>query len=135
LAFSADGKPVAAGTGMAARDIANKAGDAEHFRPADFGFAVQDDKKVAETEKAGKPYGRGEERDHKTGAKFYPINPDEAPKGEAKGKTGKPAFGEFDTGFVQATQPAVTPRKIVIRSGDIEFEIESFDSAVATVTR
>jgi len=38
------------------------------------------------------------------------------------------------------TPPAVTqepqsPRKIIIRSGDIEFEVESFDSAVATVTK
>jgi hypothetical protein len=36
------------------------------------------------------------------------------------------------------TQPApeqAAPRRIIIRSGDIEFEIESFDSAVATVTK
>ena len=30
---------------------------------------------------------------------------------------------------------AAGPRKIIIRSGDIEFEIDSFDSAVATVTK
>jgi hypothetical protein len=38
-----------------------------------------------------------------------------------------------------ANKPATTtdagPRKIVIRSGDMEFEVESFDSAVATVTK
>ncbi|HEV3119201.1 MAG TPA: DUF4349 domain-containing protein, partial [Gemmataceae bacterium] len=32
-------------------------------------------------------------------------------------------------------QANTTPHKIVIRSGDIEFEIESFDSAVAAVTK
>jgi hypothetical protein len=31
--------------------------------------------------------------------------------------------------------PSPAPRKIVIRSGDIEFEVQSFDSAVAAVTR
>jgi glycine cleavage system regulatory protein len=31
--------------------------------------------------------------------------------------------------------PTGTPRKIVIRSGDIEFEIDSFDSAVAAITK
>ncbi len=30
---------------------------------------------------------------------------------------------------------AVGPRKVILRSGDIEFEIESFDSAVAAVTK
>ena len=33
-----------------------------------------------------------------------------------------------------AERPA-SPQKIIIRSGDIEFEVESFDSAVATVTK
>lgn len=32
-------------------------------------------------------------------------------------------------------KPPPGPRKIIIRSGDIEFEIDSFDSAVATVTK
>ena len=34
-----------------------------------------------------------------------------------------------------APPAAVGPRKVILRSGDIEFEIESFDSAVATVTK
>jgi hypothetical protein len=35
----------------------------------------------------------------------------------------------------QETPPPAAPRKIIIRSGEIEFEIESFDSAVATITK
>jgi hypothetical protein len=33
------------------------------------------------------------------------------------------------------TPPAANPRKIVIRSGEVTFEVDSFDAAVATVTR
>jgi hypothetical protein len=33
------------------------------------------------------------------------------------------------------SQEPAAPRKIIIRSGDIEFEIESFDAAVATITK
>ncbi len=36
---------------------------------------------------------------------------------------------------VAANPAPAAPRKIVIRSGDMEFEVESFDSAVAAVTR
>jgi hypothetical protein len=40
------------------------------------------------------------------------------------------------SGEVPAAKPeSGAPRKIVIRSGDIEFEVDSFDPAVATVTR
>jgi hypothetical protein len=46
-------------------------------------------------------------------------------KGKEEQKPAKPA--------VAPSEPA-GPRKIVIRSGDIEFEVDSFDSAVATVT-
>jgi hypothetical protein len=35
----------------------------------------------------------------------------------------------------QEAPPPAAPRKIIIRSGEIEFEIESFDSAVATITK
>jgi hypothetical protein len=35
----------------------------------------------------------------------------------------------------QTPAPSPAPRKIVIRSGDVEFEVQSFDAAVATVTR
>jgi hypothetical protein len=35
----------------------------------------------------------------------------------------------------QQLQEQATPRKIVIRSGEVEFEVESFDAAVATINR
>jgi hypothetical protein len=35
----------------------------------------------------------------------------------------------------EAAAPSPAPRKIIIRTGEIEFEIQSFDSAVATATR
>jgi hypothetical protein len=52
-------------------------------------------------------------------------------KGEGKARSAEP---EGEPGQPKAAATA-GPRKIVIRSGDIEYEIESFDSAVATVTK
>ncbi|MBX3397734.1 MAG: DUF4349 domain-containing protein [Gemmataceae bacterium] len=52
------------------------------------------------------------------------------PKPEPKTTVGQTVPAPAVAPAVQ--QPAV--RKIIIRSGDIEFEVESFDSAVATVT-
>jgi anti-sigma factor RsiW len=46
----------------------------------------------------------------------------------------KPEAGKPATTTPPQIAPAM-PRKIIIRSGTIEFEIESFDSAVATVTK
>src|SRR5205085_11043643 len=55
---------------------------------------------------------------------------------QSKGKDKTDGTTEFDyaPGSSTPAQPPPTQRKI-IRSGDIEFEIESFDSAVATVTK
>lgn len=44
------------------------------------------------------------------------------------------AFGAKNPAEANFLSP-VTPRKIIIRSGEIEFEIESFDAAVAAVTK
>ncbi len=65
--------------------------------------------------------------------------PGEPGKGEPKpepkaipGADGQPAPGT-GTG---ATQPKVeAPRKIIIRSGDVEYEIESFDAASVAITK
>ncbi len=75
------------------------------------GLMVQRRKKAEGDEKSGQvtktlPSGKGNQ---------------EPPKGEPEKKP--------------ATQEPAAPRKIIIRSGDIEFEIESFDSAVATITK
>ena len=40
-----------------------------------------------------------------------------------------------DNQAAQTTPPAANSRKIVIRSGEVTFEVDSFDAAVATVTR
>jgi Domain of unknown function (DUF4349)/Putative zinc-finger len=53
-------------------------------------------------------------------------------KPEPKPAAGSPIAGQVPAPAPAVQQPAV--RKIIIRSGDIEFEVESFDSAVATVT-
>jgi Domain of unknown function (DUF4349)/Putative zinc-finger len=49
----------------------------------------------------------------------------------ALGRTGKQA--QDPKAAAEQAQPA--PRKIVIRSGDLEFEIDSFDSAVGTISK
>ena len=52
---------------------------------------------------------------------------------------GTTAYSPATSSTVQPAEPvppaAVGQRKVILRSGDIEFEIESFDSAVATVTK
>ena len=58
------------------------------------------------------------------------IAPD-APTPPAGGEAGAPK-----PPAPPATDPApASPRKIIIRSGDIEFEVDSFDAAAATVTK
>src|SRR4029450_3288105 len=54
--------------------------------------------------------------------------------------SGKAPDKAAERGIVQGqdTKPpaeAPAPRRVIIRSGDIEFEIESYDSALATVTK
>src|SRR5205807_3142243 len=55
-------------------------------------------------------------------------------QGKVKDKTDGTTEFAYAPGPSTPAQPPPTQRKI-IRSGDIEFEIESFDSAVATVTK
>jgi uncharacterized membrane protein len=64
--------------------------------------------------------------------------------GEQGKKDDKPPPAQKDGPPVQLAPPAApkppaaepaAPRKIIIRSGDMEFEVESFDAAVAAVTR
>lgn len=56
----------------------------------------------------------------------------EAKPGEPKPEPKTAVAAQVVPAPAPAVQPAV--RKIIIRSGDIEFEVDSFDSAVATVT-
>jgi hypothetical protein len=75
-------------------------------------------------------------------ARQDPTTKQKKPEGEAA--TSQPA-PRTESGQEKATKPtqpqeatspsSLAPRKLVIRSGDIEFEIDSFDAAVATVSR
>jgi hypothetical protein len=56
--------------------------------------------------------------------------PDPSKAPPADGKPGQP-----DKPVVAPVNPEPGARRVVIRSGDVEFEVESFDSAVATVTQ
>jgi uncharacterized membrane protein len=48
-----------------------------------------------------------------------------------------PGFGKGTkaTGSAQPPQEVPTPRKIIIRSGELEFEVDSFDASVTTIMR
>jgi hypothetical protein len=46
-----------------------------------------------------------------------------------------PSLGEGKTPAPKPVEPFPVPSRKIIRSGDIEFEVEAFDAAVATVTR
>jgi hypothetical protein len=59
-------------------------------------------------------------------------NDGQKPETRGQGQQNKPGADNKPT---QPPPSAVNPRKIVIRSGDVEFEVDSFDTAVATVTR
>ncbi len=59
-------------------------------------------------------------------------NGDQKPGADGQGQQNK---SSGDTKPTQTPPPDANPRKIVIRSGDMEFEVDSFDTAVATVTR
>src|SRR5207248_11089570 len=49
-------------------------------------------------------------------------------------EAGEVALGTMLQKEPKIAKPDAGMRKIIIRSGDIEFEVDSFDSAVATVT-
>jgi len=64
-----------------------------------------------------------------TGSSYQPPEPKKDPDDKKSTEPAKPAKPE------QAVDPEPMGRRIIIRSGDIEFEVESFDSALATVTK
>jgi hypothetical protein len=112
--------------------------------PAAFGFHANADGRyfaqpldpksgyALETQKAEEGQGKG---DQAKGEQNKPGRPSTA------GSVAVGATVEDEPGAPgekkpnQATPEPGPPRKVIIRSGDIEFEIESFDSAVATVTK
>ena len=119
-----------------AGDDKAKAGKSEN-RPTEFkGDGEQkrnEDKKVAETAEKVQP-------DKKVTA----GDTDESAKSEAPRELARPATPGTPTaaqlppaGEPPATQPplATQHRKIIIRSGDIEFEVDSFDAAVASIVQ
>ncbi len=66
-------------------------------------------------------------------------NGQQGQEGKAGQKPGSDGQGQNKSGpdgkTSQTAPPAANPRKIVIRSGEVTFEVDSFDAAVATVTR
>jgi hypothetical protein len=95
-------------------------GEDYYFRPGD------DDKKKELADQEGKSNKGGEKESGRPGESQAPPTDNKGPDKTTPAPTqAKPAE--------PAPEPAA-PRK-VIRTGDIEFEIESFDSALATVTK
>src|SRR6516164_901319 len=85
------------------------------------------------------PGGEARKIDPGTGLKLG----DQSEGGQGKAEKGKEGDGKnLFTGLnpgqdkkSEEPQPAPAARKIIIRSGEIEFEVESFDGAVATVVK
>jgi len=96
----------------------------DHFRPSDGSKTSPDDKVEKKEEDADAKARRATElAQNKDPGKA-------APQGQGRGGDKR------DGNQAAPADPApATPRKIIIRSGDIEFEIESFDSAVAAITK
>jgi hypothetical protein len=83
----------------------------------------QDEKGIRDIELKSREAGKRSE------AKFAPSPKDAKPSEE--NESGKPGIQQPE----KKPQPQPGPRKIVIRTGEIEYEVQSFDAAVATITR
>jgi hypothetical protein len=101
--------------GAPGKDGAAAAGD--RFKPGEVTFAPP------------------KEEGDKSGSYKDPKDPNAQPKPAAE--PGKPADNKQGGADAKKPDPAAAgmPRKIIIRSGEIEFEVESFDPAVATITK
>ncbi|HEV3078508.1 MAG TPA: DUF4349 domain-containing protein, partial [Gemmataceae bacterium] len=127
LAISPDGKPAFGEypSGEKAGKANKLLTDATHFRPPDSGVEAGDvaqQEQGKEGQKALQQQGQG--------------------RGESKSESNARVMdhGSLSSEFIYDIVPAkprepVPAQRKIIRSGDIEFEIESFDSAVATVTK
>ncbi len=109
---------------------AREPGKDGYFRPDDTAAKPAQDAskpepaKPAEAPPRGDDQGRGKGEGDRDKVKLGGLN-------QAQGQQGPGPAG----GQANQPKPDPTPRKIIIRSGDIEFEVESFDSAVATATK
>lgn len=90
------------------------------------------------------PKGDPKDKDDKQGGSKNSGAPDKKPAPEKPlaedrdgDKPGRKEGGapEAKPGRPAADAPTPTTKRVIIRSGDIEFEVESFDVAVATITR
>jgi hypothetical protein len=93
------------------------------------GYFVPSDGKPAPDGKLGKATERATKDSETLSSRTEPK-----PSGESKDGQKPPSLPEPNKAPDQSPAVAQTKR-IVVRSGDIEFEIESFDSALATVTQ
>src|SRR5262249_34836942 len=94
---------------------------ADHFQPAQHRAKANQDSEGKEDGGKQKDPGDGQGKARVPSRGFGP--------GQGSGP------GKIDPKPTQPAPEPAAPRRIIIRSGDIEFEIESFDSAVATVTK
>jgi hypothetical protein len=94
---------------------------ADHFQPGQHRAKANQDSEGKEDGGKHKDPGDGQ-------GKARAPQPDSG-RGQGSGP------GTVDPKPTQPAPEQAAPRRIIIRSGDIEFEIDSFDSAVATVTK
>ena len=113
-----------------------------YFKPADALGPVTGERLEDAERRSGKGEGdQGKVTDGGTPAVPKPSEPQKEESkpggGEPRGQSsGAGSAGQGQSGGNnQEKPPPVVVKKIIIRSGEIEFEIESFDSAVATITR
>jgi len=99
-----------------------------YFRPDDAKPAVPEGQPKGEPKQARQG---GEERptDDSTNQKS------DVGKGDKENKGHQGAGAKPNEGQPPAPEPQPAARRVVIRSGDMEFEVDSFDAAVATVTK
>ncbi len=116
--------PVAFGTTATPQNSTLYFNPSATFEQSGQGVAGKDQSPVGE--EAGKARNRLSDRAEKESAEGGQGQPPQGSSPQSRGTTAAPAAQP------PAEQQAV--RKIIIRSGDIEFEVDSFDSAVATVT-
>jgi hypothetical protein len=116
----------ATNTAQEKANAANTSNSLGYINPSDMKPAVP----VAEQQRAG-GISAGEAKGGKSGGEQLAR---QAPTRQVEAYPAQQITFPAPADAAPAAEPAA-PRKVVIRSGEMEFEVESFDSAVATVTK
>jgi hypothetical protein len=133
-----EGKPVAGISGKEVKEVAGT------FRPSDYKPGEEDKQKLLHASNSfgvDRPPGASDPGTDFTALKNLGVGTSKptAPAEPSRPEETSPATG-LGADNIQGQpdpkkNPEPSPRNVVIRSGDIEFEVDSFDSSAATVTK